>query len=331
MTRMPSRAETQATSRDVVARGRVGANALPPLVPYVPPMARESVCCPCGRWGPTAEESLCRPCRQRAVGEHGERLAGLLAHVTYDHRAVHLSWTGPDDGPSAFTPRVHFTAPDVLAPHGASITLRWFDHWADDQLIAACATGAGDEHLLALSVAQAHYALATLAVHEVGEWNTYRGHQVYPPHRPDPYLPHDEDGGPDGNGQVVLWLTYDGAAGSAADQPRASALSRTVRQPVHREDIGTLPGQTLILAPHGITVTPPHTALPTFTSWTTPRENEDPVELALRDIHQAMVISELGAVAAHLHLSGAPVLARNPGPHLGGDGVAWAASVTYDG
>ncbi|MGP3941871.1 hypothetical protein [Streptomyces sp. 6N106] len=78
-----------------------------------------------------------------------------------------MSWTGPDDHPSAFTPRVHFTAPDVLEPHGATIALRWFDHWADDQLIAACAAGADDEHLLALSVAQAHYALATLAVFPV--------------------------------------------------------------------------------------------------------------------------------------------------------------------
>ncbi|GAA1733017.1 hypothetical protein GCM10009680_86940 [Streptomyces yatensis] len=330
MTRMPPRAETQTTSRDVVARGRVGAHALPPLVPYVPPMAREPVYCPCGRSGPTAE-SLCRPCRQRAVEEHGARLAGLLAHVTYDHRAVRLSWTGPDDHPSAFTPRVHFTAPDVLDPYGATIALRWFDHWADGQLIAACAAGADDEHLLALSVAQAHYALATLAVHEVGEWYTYRGHQVYPPHRPDPYLPHDEDGGPDGNGQVVLWLTYGGASGPTGDKPRASAIPCVAGRPVNRDDIGTLPGQTLILAPHAITVTPPRTTRTAHTPWTNPRDSEDPVELALRDIHQAMVMSELSVVAAHLHLSGAPVLAQNPDPRQGGDGIAWAAFLTYDG
>ncbi|MGW7605525.1 hypothetical protein [Streptomyces antimycoticus] len=226
---------------------------------------------------------------------------------------------------------MHFTAPDVLEPHGAAIALRWFDHWADDQLIAACAAGAGDEHLLALSVARAHYALATLVVHEVGEWYTYRGQQVYPPHWPDPHLPHEEDGGPDGNGQIVVWLTYGHAAGSISDQPRASTFPHVAGRLVNRDDIGTLPGQALILAPHGITVTPPRTTLTALTPWTNSRDNEDPVELALRDIHQAMVMSELSVVAAHLHLSGAPVLAPSPGLRQGGDGMAWAASLTYDG
>ncbi|MGP3941887.1 hypothetical protein [Streptomyces sp. 6N106] len=131
----------------------------------------------------------------------------------------------------------------------------------------------------------------------MGEWYTYRGHQIYPPHRPDPYLPHDEDGGPDGNGQVVLWLTYGDASAPTADQPRASVFSHGVRLPVNRDDIGTLPGQTLFLAPHGITVTSPHTSLATFTSWTNPQDGEGAVALTLRDIHQAMVMSELGVVA----------------------------------
>ncbi|MEV0084465.1 hypothetical protein [Saccharopolyspora sp. NPDC050642] len=128
------------------------------------------------------------PCRRQAVAQHGARLAELLSEITYDHRGIRLSWAGPDTDPTAFTPRVRFTTADVHDPHGPPVCFGWFEDHADDQLIAACTAGADDWTVLGMAVAQAHYAVATLAVHEVGEWFTYQGRQVFPPHRPDPYL-----------------------------------------------------------------------------------------------------------------------------------------------
>ncbi|MFJ4741341.1 hypothetical protein [Streptomyces sp. NPDC088775] len=143
--------------------------------------------------------------------EHGERLTWLLADISYDYRDIHLTWSAARESPESFNPRVLFTAPDVTDPGRGKIQLSWFHYWADDMLVAACAAGANDDEVLALAVAQAHYAIATLAVHEVGEWFTYRGEQVFPPHRSNPGFPADEENGPDGNGAVVLWLAYDPA------------------------------------------------------------------------------------------------------------------------
>ncbi|MFD5752230.1 hypothetical protein [Streptomyces sp. NPDC127033] len=255
----------------------------------------------------------------------------LLKTITYDHRGVRLLWTGAGSDPSAFTPRVDFTTPDVHAPHGAPVRFRWFDLWADDQLIAACARGAGDEQVLALALPMAHYALATLAVHEVGEWYTYRSSQVYPPHRPDPYLPHEEDRGPDGNGQVVLWLTYGSPTSAATGQPRADTPVRTGRPPVRREELGTLPGQTLRLSPNGITVIPPAGRTVTASAWSVLRDEEGPLAAALRDIHRTMAMSELAAVADHLSLSGQPVFAPTPDYAQHSNRIPWDACLTYDG
>ncbi|MFI1259186.1 hypothetical protein ACH4U6_36415 [Streptomyces netropsis] len=282
---------------------------------------------------------------------HGDRLAALLNRITFDHRGVHLSWSGPGTDAECFTPRVRLTAPDVHDTNGTPIALRWFEYWADDQLIAACAHGASDDEILALAVAQAHYALATLLVHEVGEWFTYRGRQVYPPHRPDPYVPQDEDGGPDGNGAIVLWLTYPHPAGPApgpapgAPLPAAARISAgsashlaplpaAVPGPVaaHRvdpADIGTLPGQLLILDSHQITVTPPHALTATRGTWSPVPDQHDALAQALRDIHRVMVMSELAVLATCLHLNGAPVLALAPGPSW--TGAPWHAHLTDDG
>ncbi|MEV4505487.1 hypothetical protein [Streptomyces klenkii] len=258
---------------------------------------------------------------------------------------------------------MRLTAPDVNNPHGPAIELRWFEHWADDELIATCARGATDAEVWALAVAQAHYALATLLVHEVGEWFTYRGRQVFPPHRPDPYLPLDEDNGPDGNGAVVLWLIYGPAAapGPAAGRPGAAPAPvpvprsvsapdpgaggsgpccpvpppvprRAVRRRVDPADVGTLPGRSLRLSPYGPAVSAPHSDALTFGTWSPPqdhRQDEEAVERELRDIHHAMVMSELTMLAAHLKLHHAPVL--TPLPVLSGPGVAWYARLTYDG
>ncbi|MEU2514741.1 hypothetical protein [Streptomyces syringium] len=246
---------------------------------------------------------------------------------------------------------MRFTAPDVLDPSGPVLAMHWFEHWADDELIAACAPGAPDDVILALAVAQAHYALATLLIHEVGEWFTYRGRQVFPPHRPDPYLPLDEDGGPDGNGAVVLWLTYGPAAapGPAAGRPGAAPAPvpvsrpvsapgpgagesrpccpvpppvprRAVRRRVDPADVATLPGQLLTLSPYGPAVTAPDSAALTSGTWSPPQdhhqddEDVEAVERELRDIHHALVMSELTMLAAHLKLHHAPVLTPLSGP-----------------
>ncbi|MFC5149026.1 hypothetical protein [Streptomyces aureoversilis] len=359
-------------------------------------MTRDVARCVCGGWGLTAEESLCRPCRRAAVDVHGGRLAALLARITYDHRGVRLHWSGPGSSPEAITPRVRLSAPDVGDPHGAAIELRWFEYWVDDQLIAACAHGASDGEVLALAVAQAHYALATLLVHEVGEWFTYCGRQVFPPHRPDPHFPLDEDNGPDGNGAVVLWLTYPRAraaatvvgvvevqpahgrggspaaerdplansgtapgagkapllrrapapcpvaeptvgpasrAGSGPVPGQAAAPARpAAAPPVARADVGTLPGQSLTLGPHAVTVTAPEGTIVSG-AWSPPggrQETEhEAVEWALHDIHRVMVLSELCGLAAHLNLDGVPVLAPEPG--RGMPGVPWEVRLTYDG
>ncbi|MFD4243667.1 hypothetical protein ACFWP3_19025 [Streptomyces sp. NPDC058525] len=153
---------------------------LPQLIPYTPPLARDSEHCPCGDSGPTCEESMCRPCRELAVATHGQRLTRLLSTICYDHRGVRLTWTEASGYASAFTPRVDFLMPDVHNPEGPLHLFRGFAYWEDDQLIAACAKGARDEEILALALAMAHYALATLAIHEVDEWYSYRSAQVYP-------------------------------------------------------------------------------------------------------------------------------------------------------
>ncbi|MEU5423494.1 hypothetical protein [Streptomyces sp. NPDC020667] len=319
-------------------------------------MTRDVARCVCGGWGLTAEESLCRPCRRAAVDVHGGRLAALLNRITFDHRGVCLSWSGPSTEPEAFTPRVRLSAPDVGDPHGAAIELRWFDYWADDQLIAACARGASDGEVLALAVAQAHYALGTLLVHEVGEWFTYRGRQVFPPHRPDPCFPLDEDNGPDGNGPVVLWLTYPTTptARAADTGPTAGHGPRTDPAPVPGQEaapplcptagsgagpadrvdpaaFGARPGHVLTLAPHGITVTASDDT--TVSGVWSPRDRQGPqqetLERALHDIHGVMVLSELCGLAAHLSLDGVPALAPEPG--CGMPGVPWEVRLTYDG
>ncbi|MEE1797566.1 hypothetical protein PUR57_02505 [Streptomyces sp. JV176] len=241
-----------------------------------------------------------------------------------------MVWSGADSDPGAFTPRVDFTTPDLHDPHGAPVQFRWFGLWEDDQLIAACARGFSDEQVLALALSMAHYALATLAVHEVGEWYTYRSSQVYPPHRPDPYLPHEEDRGPDGNGQVVLWLTYGSPASDAAGQPRADTSVSADRPPVRREELGILPGQTLDLSPNGITVIPPADRSVTAGVWSAPRDEDASVAVALRDVHRTMAMSELAVVAAHLHLSGQTVFAPTPGSAHRGC-LSWDACLTYDG
>ncbi|MET9777670.1 hypothetical protein ABZ023_26005 [Streptomyces sp. NPDC006367] len=312
-------------------RNALETETLPQLVPYTPPLARDTQRCPCGSLGPTCEESMCRPCRRRAVAVHGERLTRLLKTITYDHHGVELLWTKGGSDPTAFTPTVDFTTPDVHDPHGAPVRFRWLDLWADDQLIAACARGGSDDEVLALAVAMAHYALSTLAVHEVGEWYTYRASQVYPPHRPDPNLPHEEDHGPDGNGEVVLWLTYGRPVSPAAAQTWADTPVRGTRLPVRREELGTLPGQTLHLSPRGITVIPPAGRSVTTNAWSAPRDDEDAVAAALRDIHYAMAISELAVVAEHLNLCGQPVFASTPGFAQQGNFLPWDAYLSYDG
>lgn len=300
------------------------------LAPYLPPITREPARCVCGGSGRTAEETLCRPCRETAVAEHGDRLTRLLGGITYDHRSVHLKWSATGTTPEAFNPRVTFTAPDATDPDRALVEFHGFAYWADDMLVAACAAGASDDQVLALAVAQAHYVISCLAVHEVGEWFTYRDEQVFPPHRPDPYLPHDEDSGPDGNGQVVLWLTYGRAV-------RGGRPAGAVPSPLSAEcwpdlaDLGTLPGQTLSVDQHGITIEGPGDAPAAFTAWAdaAPDMPSDGLEQVLRPIHQAIVASELAVVARHLRLLGEPVLAPAPGP--AGDGVAWQAYLTHDG
>ncbi|MEE1931279.1 hypothetical protein V1J52_24410 [Streptomyces sp. TRM 70351] len=224
---------------------------------------------------------------------------------------------------------MQFTAPDVTDRHRTVSTFRWFDMWADDQLIAACAAGLDDGHVSALAVAQAHYALATLALHEVGEWYTYRGEQVFPPHRPDPCLPGVEDRGPDGNGQVILWLDYGRAALPAAAQHPGRWVARSAVCPVDRADLGTLPGQILTLTSVGVCVTPPHGGAATVTAWTVHPAADTVLEQALRDVHHGMAMSELTVIAAHLRLAGMPVLA--PVPATGAGGVACTAHLSYDG
>lgn len=289
------------------------------LIPYLPPMVRDAASCVCGWYG-WGTQQLCAPCRDQAVRQHGTRLADLLSTITYDHRGVRLSWSKPDTEPTAFTPRVRFTTTDVHNPQGPAVQLGWFEEWADDQLIGACANGADDMTLLALAVAQAHYAVATLAVHEVGEWFTDHDRQVYPPHRPDPDMPGDEDNGPDGNGDIVLWFNYHPPASSTTP-------SIPVRDcPVQPEGLGTLPGQQLRLSPHGITITPPQESQEHVAAWTAPQPGQPPRRGdALRDIHHAMVMSELTVVATHLQLAGVPIFAA------GGHGIAYTAQLTYDG
>ncbi|MFF2228343.1 hypothetical protein ACFVV7_34055 [Streptomyces globisporus] len=301
------------------------------LVPYVPPIARDATPCVCGesRW--LFEEVLCPSCRHAAVEKHGQRLTRLLANISFDHRDIHLSWSDAGVSPDAFNPRVLFTAPDVTAPGRGKIQLRWFHYWADDMLVSACAAGANDDEVLELAVAQAHYAVATLAVHEVGEWFTFRGEQVFPPHRPDHDLPGDEENGPDGNGAVVLWLAYghdddaaraSGAVGAAAGG-RASYLA----------DIGTLPGQKLYAVDSGIAVEGPGDAPATRFSWEVNGANssgiEDDRSRTLHAVHEAIISSELRVVARHLLVRGQPVLA--PAPDSEGSGLTWRFHLAYDG
>lgn len=101
-------------------------------VPYVRPEARRPAPCVCGAWQAALQESMCRLCRKAAVGEHGRRLEALLSRITYDHGGVQLVWSGPGGEPAVFTPRVHFTAPDVLNPPGGPVCFLWFEDWADD-------------------------------------------------------------------------------------------------------------------------------------------------------------------------------------------------------
>ncbi|MFB7918929.1 hypothetical protein [Streptomyces sp. NPDC056061] len=300
-----------------------------PLVPYVPPAAREAATCVCGVSRLAFEEILCPPCRRTAVERHGDRLAGLLADISYNCRDVHLTWSEAGIAPDAFNPRVVFTAPDVTDPHRQKIQLRWFDCWADDMLVAACATGASDKMVLALAVAQAHYAIATLAVHEVGEWFTFRGEQVFPPHRRAPDLPDDEETGPDGNGQVVLWLAY--GHDDSIDRPRGPVSAPIADHVTYLADIGTLPGQRLCADESGITVEGPDNALATRFPWSnasTAGAGDDRTRV-LHSVHRSLVVSELMVVARHLLVHSRPVLAPTPGP--GAVGVVWQAHLTYDG
>ncbi|MBD0673956.1 hypothetical protein BU198_25375 [Streptomyces sp. CBMA156] len=302
---------------------------LPTLVPYLPPMIRDMERCLCGQSGLTCEESMCRPCREDAVAVHGQHLARLLSTIRYEHRGVTLIWTEASGHASAFTPRVSFLMPDVDDPQGPPHLFRGFAYWEDDQLIAACARGASDDTILSLALAMAHYALATLAIHEVDEWYTYQSVQVYPPHRRDQHLPHEEDRGPDGNGAVVLWLTYTGPAHVEAGQvPDAPLIPAYL--PMCREDVAIMPGQSLRMGATAIQVTPPGSAVTTSNQWTAPREGEDVLAAALRDIHYTMVLSELRVVARNLTLAGRPALAARPGS-AEGDRPTWYAYLTYDG
>ncbi|MFB7836117.1 hypothetical protein [Streptomyces sp. NPDC056056] len=306
-----------------------GQLTLPTLVPYLPPMIREMERCLCGDSGLTCEESMCRPCREEAVAVHGQRLSRILDTIRYEHRGVTLTWTEASSHASAFTPRVSFLMPDVDDPQGPPHLFRGFAYWEDDQLIAACAKGANDEEILALALAMAHYALTTLAIHEVDEWYTYRSVQVYPPHRRDQHLPHEEDRGPDGNGAVVLWLTYTGPAHAEAGQvPDAAHATELI--PVRREDVAIMPAQSLQMTATAIQVTAPTTTTTTTNHWTAPRQGEDPLAAALRDIHHTLVISELCVVARHLTLAGRPAFAATP-DSAEGDRLTWDAYLTYDG
>ncbi|MFJ6141385.1 hypothetical protein [Kitasatospora sp. NPDC092286] len=292
-------------------------------------MIREMERCLCGQSGLTCEESMCRSCREDAVAVHGQRLERLLSTIRYEHRGVTLTWTEVSSHASAFTPRVSFLVPDVDDPQGPPHLFRGFAYWEDDQLIAACARGASDDEILSLALAMAHYALATLAIHEVDEWYTYRSVQVYPPHRRDQHLPHEEDRGPDGNGAVVLWLTYTGPAHAEAGQvPDVPVIP--ARVPVHREDVAIMPGQSLRMGATAIQITSPASAVTTSNQWTALRGGEDVLAAALRDIHHAMVLSELCVVARHLTLAGHPAFAARPGS-AEGDRLTWYAYLTYDG
>ncbi|MEW1629661.1 hypothetical protein AB0387_20025 [Streptomyces sp. NPDC089173] len=302
---------------------------LPILVPYLPPMIREMERCLCGQSGLTCEESMCRSCREDAVVVHGQRLARLLSAIRYEHRGVTLTWTEASSHASAFTPRVSFLMPDVYDPQGPPHLFRGFAYWEDDQLIAACARGASDDEILSLALSMAHYALATLAIHELDEWYTYRSVQVYPPHRRDQHLPRDEDRGPDGNGAVVLWLAYTGPAHAEAGQVPDVPLMPT-HVPVHREDVAIMPRQALCMGATAIQVTPPASAVTTSNQWTAPRDGEDVLAAALRDIHHTMVLSELSVVARNLTLAGSPAFAARPGS-AEGDRLTWDAYLTYDG
>ncbi|MGW0673550.1 hypothetical protein [Streptomyces sp. NPDC002746] len=301
------------------------------LVPYVPPIARDATPCVCGvsRW--VFEEVLCQSCRCAAVEKHGERLTRLLADISYDHRGIHLTWSDAGVSAEAFNPRVLFTAPDVTAPDRGTIQLRWFHYWADDMLVAACAAGASDDEVLELAVAQAHYAVATLAIHEVGEWFTFRGEQVFPPHRPDHDLPGDEASGPDGNGAVVLWLTYDHEDDDARTSGAVAAPAGGGEP--YLTDIGALPGQKLYAAGTGITVEGPGDAPATRFSWDATGADssgaEDDRSSTLHAVHQSIVSSELRVVARHLLLRGQPALVPAPGSE--GSGPTWRFHLTYDG
>ncbi|MFD6465357.1 hypothetical protein [Streptomyces goshikiensis] len=318
------------------AMGTVEAAMLPPLVPYIPPLARETERCPCGGSGLLCEESMCRPCRSRAVSVHGQRLTRLISAIQYDHRDVRLTWTEASEHASAFTPRIDFLMPDVHNPQGPPHRFRAFAFWEDDLLISACARGASDEEIVALALSMAHYALATQALHDIGEWYTYRSSQVYPPHRPDPYLPHDEDCGPDGNGPVILWLAYGSPACAEAGHPQGDTPMRPMRAtrpPVDRQDLGTMPGQTLLLGTGRVTVTAPASNIRTDGDWTVRRDGEGALAAALRDVHQTMAMSELEVVARNLHLDGHPAFDPIPAclrPAPAG-GLFWDAYLTYDG
>ncbi|MDW4912556.1 hypothetical protein [Streptomyces californicus] len=302
------------------------------LVPYVPPIARDATSCVCGVSRCLFEEALCPPCRRAAVENHGDRLARLLTEISFDHRDIHLTWSDAGVSPEAFNPRVSFTAPDVTAPGHNEVQFRWFHYWADDMLVAACAAGADDDTVLELAVAQAHYAVATLAIHEVGEWFTFHGEQVFPPHRPDHDLPSDEENGPDGNGAVVLWFSYD-------RQNRTARTPGTVAAPAdgwerYLADIETLPGQRLHADSSGIAVAGPGDLPATRFSWTEATGEsanglQDDRSRVLHAVHQGIVSSELSVVARHLLVRGQPVLAPAPGSK--GSGLPWRFHLTYDG
>ncbi|MER5738897.1 hypothetical protein ABT117_24875 [Streptomyces sp. NPDC002262] len=306
------------------------AAALSPLTPYTPPIARHHERCVCGGSGSSAEETLCRPCRDNAVAEHGERLTHLLRTISYDHRGVRLRWTDAGPRATAFTPRVSFLMPDIHDPSGPHHTFRAFEYWEDDQLITACVKGASDQEILALALSMAHYVLVCVALHEVGEWLTYRSAQVYPPHRLDPCFPLDEDRGPDGNGQVVAWLSYAGPAAAEADQPGDTPIRPEHSLPLAEEDLGVMPGQKLHLTPQGIHVSPPGDAATTTFPWTARRPGEDALAAALRDIHYALGTSELSVVAEHLKVAGKAIFTTSPAALPTGSLLTWDVYLTYD-
>ncbi|MER5807352.1 hypothetical protein ABT143_04000 [Streptomyces sp. NPDC002033] len=165
-------------------------------------------------------------------------------------------------------------------------------------------------------------AIATLAVHEVGAWCTYRRKQVFPPHRSDPGFPADEE-----NARTATEQWCCGSRTAA----RTAVLAR--REP-YLTGIGTLPVQRLDADDSGITVEGQGDAAATRFSWadatgaSSPGAGDDRSRI-LHAVHQSIVSSELGVVARHLLVRGQPVLAPAPGTE--GSGLTWRCHRTYDG